>query len=213
MGSCAIVAVVLDDTYVVANAGDCQAVLVSNGSGSVLGHNICEVHSSNRRSEQERLIREHPGEEDIVCCTSENACYVKGRLMPTRAFGDMHLKHEEFNNPKRYSSSFGFQRPPIEHFRGPYVTHRPDVQVRTIGKGDRYLILASDGLWDELTEQEAAEIAFRAKDPQEAAKKLVEAALEHAAREQRIPGKDLLDIPLGKRRVFHDDITVVVVPL
>lgn len=38
----------------------------------------------------------HPGEEeDIVLCVHEGrACYVKGRLQPVRAFGDLHLKLE-----------------------------------------------------------------------------------------------------------------------
>ena len=213
VGSCAIVAVVLNDRYIVANAGDCQAVLVSTSSGAVTGQNICEIHSSNLPSEQERLAREHPGEEDIVRCRSATACYVKSRLMPTRAFGDLHLKHEEFNNPNDYSSTFGFKRSRIPNFTGPYITHKPDIQVRDIKTGDKFLILASDGLWDEMTEQEAAEIAVKANDPQEAAQLLLEAALEHAAMDRGIPVSALLNIPLGKRRSFHDDITVVVVPL
>lgn len=213
VGSCAIVALVFDHQFIVANAGDCQAVLVSKTSSGVKGENICTIHSSNLRSEQERLAKEHPGEDDIVRCKSPTACYVKGRLMPTRAFGDFHLKYEEFNNPEGYSSLHGFNKSRIEKFTGPYVSHEPDIQVRNIRSGDKFLILASDGLWDEMSEQEAAEFVAEARSAQEAAEILLDRALNHAAEQSRMSRETLGLLPLGKRRSYHDDITIVVVPL
>jgi pyruvate dehydrogenase phosphatase len=213
VGSCAIVALVFDKHFVVANAGDCQAVVVSLGDNGVKGENICVVHSSNLKSEQERLAREHPGEEDIVRCKSPTACYVKGRLMPTRAFGDFHLKFEEFNNPENLGQVHGFNRSQIQRFTGPYVSHSPDIQTREIRAGDKFLILASDGLWDEMTEQEAAETIAEASSAQEAAEKLLDKALNHAAESNNMTRNALNLLPLGKRRSYHDDITVVVVPL
>lgn len=213
VGSCAIVALVFDNHFVVANAGDCQAVLVSKTDSGVTGQNICTIHSSNLKSEQERLASEHPGEDDIVRCKSPTACYVKGRLMPTRAFGDFHLKYEEFNNPEGYSSLHGFNKSRIEKFTGPYVSHRPDVQVRNIRSGDKFLILASDGLWDEMTEQEAAEFVADASNAQEAAEILLDKALNHAAELSQMTRLSLNMLPLGRRRSYHDDITIVVVPL
>ena len=41
--------------------------------------------------EQARLVKKFPGENDIVMC--KNACYVKGRLQPTRSLGDFYLKY------------------------------------------------------------------------------------------------------------------------
>jgi pyruvate dehydrogenase phosphatase len=213
VGACAVVAVVIDNNLIVANSGDCQAVLVSSSPNGVKGENICEIHSSNLKSEQERLAKEHPLEEDIVRCKHPKACYVKGRLMPSRAFGDFHLKYEEFNNPKNYSKVYGFKRSRIENFTGPYITHKPDIKIRKINSQDKFLILASDGLWDEMTEQEAAEIAFNANDPQEAAKLLLDAALNHAAKESNMTLESLLSQPFGRKRNIHDDITIVIVPL
>ena len=213
VGSCAIVALVFDNHFVVANSGDCQAVLVSKTASGVKGENICDVHSSNLKSEQLRLAKEHPGEDDIIRCKSPTACYVKGRLMPTRAFGDFHLKYEEFNNPEGYSSLYGFNKSKIERFTGPYVSHSPDVQVRSLKEGDRWLILASDGLWDEMTEQEAAEAIADANSAQEAAEMLLDKALNHAAEMSKMTRAELTLLPLGRRRSYHDDITIIVVPL
>lgn len=56
-------------------------------------------------SEQARLLREFPKEDKIFVCKNKeknSSCYVKGRLQPTYAFGDLHLKHEFFNNPRNY---------------------------------------------------------------------------------------------------------------
>lgn len=213
VGSCATVALILDKYFVVANAGDCQAVLVTNKNGDIQGINICQIHSSNLKDEQQKLAKEHPNEDDIVRCRSAKACYVKGRLMPTRAFGDFHLKHQEFNNPDKLSYVFGFKRSHIDNFTGPYITHKPDVQVRNIESGDKFLILATDGLWDELSEQQAAEIVYNAESPQEAANLLLEAALNHAAYDNNMKRFELDGLPFGKKRSYHDDITIVVVSL
>lgn len=53
-------------------------------------------HNAREEREHARLRKAHPGEdEDIVLCYhGGHACYVKGRLQPSRAFGDIHLKLE-----------------------------------------------------------------------------------------------------------------------
>lgn len=78
----------------------------------------------------------------------------QGRLQPTRAFGDFHLKHLEFNNPNDLPKTLGFRK--IQDFRGPYITHRPEIRVFDISKQDRGYLLSSDGLFDELSVAEVA---------------------------------------------------------
>lgn len=213
VGACATVALVTENKFYVANTGDCQAVLVTNRTGEVKGMNICQIHSANNKDEQIKLIKEHPGEDDVVKCRREKACYVKGRLMPTRTFGDFYLKSQEFNNPDKMTSEYGFKKQRIENFSGPYITHKPDIQVNDVHLDDKYVILATDGLWDEISEQEAAEIAFMAKTPQEAADLLLDEALNHAAYERNLQRHELEALPFANKRSYHDDITVVVVPL
>ena len=93
VGSCAISVLVSDDSLVVANAGDCQAVLVRGQHGILL--NL--IHNANEPLEQERMKTFRPHEDGIVCKKSPHydnglSCRVKGTLQPTRSFGDFHLK-------------------------------------------------------------------------------------------------------------------------
>jgi len=213
VGSCGLVAIVYKDFYVLANSGDCQAVLVKSIEGNVVGTNLCAVHSSNTPEEQARLIKEHPGERDIVICKHSKACYVKGRLMPTRSFGDLHLKHQEFNNPRSFTNLEGFRKPHIRDFTGPYITHKPDIYINDIAPSDTHLILATDGLWDDVTIAEAAQIVSDCDSPESAAQALLERALHNAAANARMPVDSLKQMELGARRNYHDDITIIVIPL
>lgn len=64
----------------------------------------------------------------VVCKRGgEGACYVKGSLMPTRAIGDLRLKHREFNFHE-FDERHGYKRS-IPTFNGPYISAVPEVQV------------------------------------------------------------------------------------
>ncbi len=110
-GSCALLAVERQGWLHVAHAGDCRAV-VTSGKGERLLL-VTLDHNAKEAAEQMQLRAAHPGEEDVVVrstlictanfflrslticfkiCKHPSACYVKGRLQPTRAFGDFHLK-------------------------------------------------------------------------------------------------------------------------
>lgn len=62
---------------------------------------------------------------------------MKGRLQPTRSLGDFYLKYSEYNFTN------------LKRFTGPYIEFRPLV-THFQTKGYKKLLLASDGLWDEL---------------------------------------------------------------
>ena len=76
--------------------------------------------------------------------------------MPTRSIGDFRLKYREFNF-HNFSKDLGY-RNPIPDYTGPYITHEPDVQVFDLTKDDQWLVLATDGLWDEVSRKKAAAI-------------------------------------------------------
>ena len=110
---------------------------------------------------------------------------MKGGLMPTRSFGDLRLKKNEFNS-HNYSPDLGY-RIPIPQFTGPYVTHEPDIQVFDLTKDDSFIILASDGLWDEISRKKSAELAKgKDKDMKDLTMELLNAALENVAKERSV---------------------------
>lgn len=82
---------------------------------------------------------------------------VNGQLAVSRAFGDKNLK---------------------THLRSD-----PDVTNADIDAGNELLILASDGLWKVMSNQEAVDIAKKIKDPQKAAKQLVAEALNRESKD------------------------------
>ena len=88
VGSCAMIAVVKDDHLVVANLGDCRAVIGQLSGDEYSALTITQDHNAREEREVEILKREHPGEYDIVVRSAPRACYVKGRLQLTRALGD-----------------------------------------------------------------------------------------------------------------------------
>lgn len=111
-----------------ANAGDSKAALLrKNEEGLYERVKISKTFNANKKYEQERLKKEFPKDKDIVVCKrgGAGACYVKGNLMPTRALGDLRLKHEEFNF-HNYSTEHGY-RQPIRPYSSGYITHKPDV--------------------------------------------------------------------------------------
>lgn len=84
--------------------------------------------------------------------------------MPTRALGDFRLKYREFNEHP-YNGQREY-RVALQNYNGPYITHKPDIMVHTIEKNDKYLVIASDGLWDELKLAEVRDIFELNKDAQ-----------------------------------------------
>lgn len=98
VGSCVLIALKKKGHLIIANCGDCRAVLgsmdnQSNSSATKLNHE----HNCREALEQIDLKRNHPNEADIVVCKNSHACYVKGRLQLTRSLGDAYLKYREFN--------------------------------------------------------------------------------------------------------------------
>ncbi|RSH89527.1 hypothetical protein EHS25_002077 [Saitozyma podzolica] len=162
-GACAISAVVdaEEDGLWVALAGDCRAVA---GWEGVDGKWRCDVLTEDQMGENprevERMKSEHPRSEASSVIRNGR---VQGGLQPTRAFGDAVYKwtSEQNSAMERAYAARGLklrkERP--GHLTPPYVTARPEVTYRQIhpssGERLRFLVMATDGLWDRITSEEA----------------------------------------------------------
>jgi len=217
VGSCVLLAMHKGNQLYLANCGDCRAVLGTSGLGDAskkhFATRLTHDHNSRVPLEALRLVRAHPGEPDIIVCKSDHACYVKGRLQLTRALGDGYLKYAELNAPPNQHRSWGRHIP--QPYSPPYVLSEPEVTRVRLQQEDAFVVMATDGLWDEMSDQEAVSVVSRCAAEGrrgDAAAALVDEALRRAAASAGMSVAELKQLPAGnRRRSIHDDTTAVVV--
>jgi pyruvate dehydrogenase phosphatase len=163
-GSCALLSFYDSRTNLlrVACAGDSRAVLGRRGaSGKWTATPLSEDQTGGTPSEDARLRAEHPGEEYVT-----HKGRILGQLEPSRAFGDAIYKwsRETANHVK---SSFFGKTPSSLLKTPPYVTAEPIVTTTKIdpSKGD-FLVMATDGLWECLTNEEVVGLVGQWLDQQ-----------------------------------------------
>ncbi|CAL0320626.1 unnamed protein product [Lupinus luteus] len=208
VGSCCLVSVICNGTLYVANAGDSRAVLgrVVKATGEVLATQLSTEHNASIESVRQELHSLHPDDPNVVVL-KHNVWRVKGIIQISRSIGDVYLKKAEFNREPLYAK-FRVREP----FKRPILSSEPSITVHQLQPHDQFIILASDGLWEHLSNQEAVDIVAN-NSHNGSAKRLVKVALQEAAKKREMRYSDLKKIDRGVRRHFHDDITVIVVYL
>ena len=134
----------------VACAGDSRAVLGRrSSSGKWMAMPLSEDLTGGTPSEIKRLQDEHPGEPYVV----RNG-RILGQLEPSRSFGDAFYKWGRETQEKIKRQFFGRTPHPLLK-SPPYVTAEPVITTTKIDptKGD-FLVLATDGLWEMLNNEE-----------------------------------------------------------
>lgn len=155
-GSCALMAIFDPARGVlrVANTGDSRAVLGRWENGKYVAQAMSVDHTGFNKDEVERLRREHPGE-DVI---DEKTGRIFG-LAVTRAFGDSRWKWPEEITRRAHEMFFGPSPRPNDVVKTPpYLTAEPEIQetkVQQTGAHPDFLIMASDGLWDLMSNQDA----------------------------------------------------------
>ncbi|ESW04061.1 hypothetical protein PHAVU_011G064200 [Phaseolus vulgaris] len=239
MGSCVLVMLMKGEDVYVMNVGDSRAVLaqkaepdywlgkikqdlerineetmndleswdvdISNLVQNLSAIQLTKDHSTSVEEEIQRIKKEHP---DDPCAVVNDR--VKGSLKVTRAFGAGFLKQPKWNNAL------------LEMFRidyvgnSPYISCLPYLKHHRLGPKDKFLILCSDGLYQYLSNEEAvAEVEhFITLQPEgDPAQHLVEEVLFRAAKKAGLVFHELLEIPQGDRRRYHDDVSIIVISL
>ncbi|KAK4750221.1 hypothetical protein SAY87_027670 [Trapa incisa] len=205
VGSCCLVGLVCSGQLYIANAGDSRAVLgrLERTSREVKAIQLSSEHNASIESVREELRLLHPNDPQIVLL-KHKVWRVKGLIQISRSIGDAYLKRAEFNK-EPLLAKFRLREP----FDSPILKAEPSVHVQRIHPEDQFLIFASDGLWEHLSNQEAVNIVNNSPH-NGIAKRLVKAALCEAAKKREMRYSDLKKIERGVRRHFHDDITVIV---
>lgn len=173
-GSAAVTAVVARNRLYIANVGDCRAVLASQTpDGRVAATRLSVDHKPDLEHERVRIRRAGGSVEfSGVWRVAHNLIPI--RLAVSRAFGDPLFKRPFGAGAsslllRRHSSGRGVQEeepedgddelsaPTLPGFQ-PLVSAVPDVATHVLTRDDLFLILASDGIWDTMTDPEA--VAF-----------------------------------------------------
>lgn len=140
-------------TLRVACTGDSRAVLGRRSAdqpGRWTATPLSEDQTGSNPREAARMRAEHPGEEAHVVRNGR----VLGGLEPTRAFGDAVYKWSRATAMQLRERFFGRTPSPLLK-TPPYVTAEPVVSTAPVRpeQGD-FLVLATDGLWEMLTNEE-----------------------------------------------------------
>lgn len=169
-GTTCVTAWFQDSHVYLANAGDSRAVLgTANPRGDVVAMDLTHDQTAFRADERARVIKagarimtsgEKDGQAfynsaDEYTADDPPRCYLQKCTLPgtafTRSIGDT-----------------------IAEMVG--VVSTPEVLVHKLAHADRFLILASDGVWEFISSQEAVDLVVTCDNPYEAAHKLIEMA-------------------------------------
>ncbi|KAK1414542.1 hypothetical protein QVD17_30288 [Tagetes erecta] len=208
VGSCCLVGAISDGELHVANLGDSRVVLgrkVSDGGKPrVVAERLSRDHNVSYEEVRKEVEAQHPGDSPVVVYC-RGVWRIKGIIQVSRSIGDFYLKKPEFHRDSRLLQH-GHHVP----LKKPVLTAEPSIISRKLRSQDLFLIFASDGLWEHLSDEAAVDIVYQ--NPRAGiAKRLVGAAIREATKKRELRYKDIMKMERGIRRHFHDDISVIVV--
>ncbi len=148
-GAAAVFAIVETDKLVVANVGDCEAVLNRNGKAMVL----TEKHNLKSETELNKIIINGGivSENGYLSVSTSRGSF---DFALTRTLGDKDILE-------------------------PHISSEPSMIEIDLEEGDTELILASDGLWSVVDYQDAVDVVRASSDSVEAVSNLKQLAIEN----------------------------------
>ncbi|KAK1417862.1 hypothetical protein QVD17_26996 [Tagetes erecta] len=207
VGSCVLVGLIHGKDLYIMNLGDSRAVLAMDDDGSkgLKAVQLTDSHTVDNEVERNQLLSEHPDDPTPIVHGK-----VKGKLKVTRAFGVGYLKKKVLND-----ALMGILR--VRNLLSPpYVSVQPSLYMHEVSSSDHFVILGSDGLFDFFTNDEAVKLVhsyISTKPLGDPAKYLLEQLVLKAACSAGFSTEELMSVPAGRRRKYHDDVTVIVIIL
>jgi len=154
-GACALTVAFDGNEIVCANSGDCKAVLGQKEGETWKAIPLTNEHNADNSNEVARILDAHPSTEHHTILQNGR---LLGSLMPLRAFGDMLFKLDR-HQLTQLKSVFNVTSFMAKSHTPPYLSVTPEVTRKKLEpKSDRFVILATDGLWDFVSSQTAVEV-------------------------------------------------------
>lgn len=212
VGSCVLVVLLHGHYLYTLSLGDSRAVLATTKGDSSEGEGerprwvqLTQDHVLTESLEKERVLAEHPDDPSTIVSDR-----VKGKIKLTRAFGAGYLKKAHMNE-----NLMGLLRVP-NLSSPPYISAKPHLSAHRVCTGDEFVVMGSDGLFDFFTNEEVVHLLHRfmlinpSADP---ARYMLDQLLIRAANSAGMTLERLKNIQIGRRRAYHDDVTIMVVTL
>ncbi|KAK6138918.1 hypothetical protein DH2020_027333 [Rehmannia glutinosa] len=200
IGSCVLLVLLHGKNLYVLNLGDSRAVLATydrgidmNDSEGLKAVQLTDSHTVDNEVERIQLVNDHPDDPSTVV-----AGKVKGKLkkcMNDALMGILRVRN--LISP-------------------PYVSLLPSLSSHEVSNSDHFVVLGSDGLFDFFSNDEVVKLvnSYILRNPSgDPAKFLVEQLAARAADSAGFSMEELMSIPAGRRRKYHDDVTVIVIVL
>lgn len=140
----------------VANVGDCNAVIGTKTEDDEWKANkITKEHNSENFDELKRIWNEHPDSERKTVIRRDR---LLGELAPLRSLGDYRYKWPVETLSQLAVPVYGEKAIPANYHTPPYLTALPDIYYHRLTPKDKFMIIASDGLWDMMTPLQAVKL-------------------------------------------------------
>ncbi|XP_076470079.1 pyruvate dehydrogenase [acetyl-transferring]-phosphatase 1, mitochondrial-like [Babylonia areolata] len=171
-GAVGCVAYVDGTDLFVANVGDTQAVLGVLSDNRWEAVSLSNTHNADNPGEVERITRFHPNESSNIIKNRR----LFGELVPLRSFGDVRYKWVKSDLlhllntkqiPNHLLSIYGESLVPPKYRTPPYLDAEPEVMHHHLTPKDKFLVLASDGLWDCLSPEKVVQLVAGHMDGQQ----------------------------------------------
>ena len=158
-GACATVVYVDGVDISVASVGDTRAVLGQlTDDGEWVAKPLSTDHTFDNHDEVQRVRSSHPKSETSFVLKNNR---LLGQLIPLRAFGDVRFKwsvKDLRNVVNIMDTAYASSIIPMNCYSPPYLIATPDITTHRLTANDKFLILATDGLWDCLTNDKAVQL-------------------------------------------------------
>ncbi|CAA6659707.1 unnamed protein product [Spirodela intermedia] len=182
-----------------------RAVLATTQNGYLQAVQLTEIHSVDNEVEYNKVIADHPDDPSPI-----TGGRLKGKLKLTRALGVGYLKKSNLND-----ALMGILR--VRNLISPpYVYTHPFTTSHRVAEDDLFVVLGSDGLFDHFSNDNVVQLVhqFVQEHPfGDPAKFLIEQLVSKVAETSGFSVEELMRIPVGRRRKYHDDLTVIVIIL
>jgi len=156
-----------------ANLGDCRAVLCRG----VAAVRLTEDHRPDRKDEQRRI--KEAGGGCFQMCGIWRCCTAAGAARATSAHAG--FSDSDTNTYLSCSRSLGDPELKMNADR-PILSNVPEVEVRKLQAEDLFVVIACDGVWDVLSDQQAVDLVLQHwGDPAAAASTIVRTALSNGS--------------------------------